>query len=111
MAISVFFKHRENAMLFMVFTSIPVIFLSGATWPVEAIPPFLQKLAWISPATFMIPAYQRLRTMGVDLIHVHYEIYAMLIQCILYFVLAYFSFRHMTHFLLNREIKRNSKMI
>ena len=111
LAVSVFFKHRENAMLFMVFTSIPVVFLSGATWPVEAIPPILQKLAYISPASFMVPAYQRVRTMGVDLIHVRQEIYAMLIQSVVYFVLAYFAFKHMTHFLLKREIKRNSKLI
>jgi len=111
LAISVFFKHRENAMLFMVFTSIPVVFLSGATWPVEAIPAFLQKLAWISPATFMVPAYQRVRTMGVDLIHVGYEIYAMLIQCFVYFVLAYFSFKYMMNFLLKREIRKSPKLI
>jgi len=111
LAVSVFFKHRENAMLFMVFTSIPVVFLSGATWPIEAIPPILQKLAYISPASFMVPAYQRVRTMGVDLIHVRHEIYAMLLQRVVYFILAYFSFKHMTHFLLKREIKRNSKLI
>jgi ABC-2 type transport system permease protein len=109
MAISVFFKHRENAMLFMVFTSIPVVFLSGATWPVEAIPLFLQKLAYISPATFMVPAYQRVRTMGVDLIHVRREIYAMLIQSVVYFVLAYFSFKYIMQLLLKREIRKDAK--
>jgi len=108
LAISVFFKHRENAMLFMVFTSIPVVFLSGATWPVEAIPEFLQKLAWISPATFMVPAYQRIRTMGVELIYIKQEIYAMLIQCILYFAFAYLSFKYMKSLLLKKEIKKNT---
>ena len=109
MAVSVFFKHRENAMLFMTFTSIPVIFLSGATWPTEAIPAFLQKLAYISPATFMVPAYQRLRTMGVSLIHVRKEIYAMLVQSAIYLTLAYFSFKYMSQFLLKREMKKDLK--
>jgi ABC-2 type transport system permease protein len=93
MSFSVFFRRRENAMLFMVFLSIPVLFLSGASWPVEAIPPLLHKLASIFPTTYMVPAYQRVRTMGAELHHVQEEVYAMLIQCIVYFGLAMLSFR------------------
>ena len=93
MSFSVFFRQRENAMLFMVFLSIPVLFLSGASWPVEAIPPFLHKLASIFPSNFMIPAYQRMKTMGAELHHVQEEVYAMLVQCIVYFGLAVLAFR------------------
>jgi ABC-2 type transport system permease protein len=106
LAISVFFKHRENAMLFMVFLSIPVLFLSGASWPAEAIPPFLRKLGMIFPSTFMIPAYQRVKTMGVELGYVRYEIYAMLVQTVVYFLLAYFSFKQVTRMLLKFEQRK-----
>jgi ABC-2 type transport system permease protein len=106
MAISVFFKHRENAMLFMVFLSIPVLFLSGASWPAEAIPLFLRRLAMVFPSTFMIPAFQRVRTMGASLDQVAYEIYAMIIQSVIYLVLAYFAFKHITIILLKLEQKK-----
>jgi ABC-2 type transport system permease protein len=105
MTISVFFKHRENAMLFMVFLSIPVMFLSGASWPVEAIPPFLHRLSMIFPSTFMVPAFQRVRTMGAGTEHVQSEIYAMLIQSVVYFFLAYFAFKHVINLLLRREVR------
>lgn len=94
MTISVFFKRRENALLFMVFLSVPVLFLSGATWPVEAIPPFLHKMSYIFPSAFMVPAYLRVRSMGAELHHVSTEIYAMLIQCVIYSIMAYAAFRH-----------------
>jgi ABC-2 type transport system permease protein len=93
MSFSVFFRRRENAMLFMVFLSIPVLFLSGASWPVEAIPTWLNKLFSVFPSSFMVPAYQRVRTMGAELYHVQTEIYAMLIQCVVYFGLAVLAFR------------------
>jgi len=107
MAISVFFKHRENSMLFMVFLSIPVLFLSGASWPTEAIPIFLRRLAMIFPSTFMVPAYQRVKTMGVSLGQVKYEVYGMLIQSAVYFGLAYLSFKHVMHLLLKIENRKN----
>jgi ABC-2 type transport system permease protein len=110
MAISVFFKHRENAMLFMVFLSIPVLFLSGATWPAEAIPVFLRKIAMIFPSTFMVSAFQRVRTMGVGIEYVRSAIYAMLIQSALYFVLAYFAFKHILHLLQNLENKKEKQV-
>jgi ABC-2 type transport system permease protein len=106
MSISVFFKHRENAMLFMVFLSIPVLFLSGASWPAEAIPLFLRRLAMVFPSTFMVPAFQRVRTMGASLDQVDYEIYAMIIQSIIYLVLAYLAFKHIMNILLKREQKK-----
>lgn len=94
MIISVFFKRRENALLFMVFLSIPVLFLSGATWPIEALPPLLHKLFYIFPSSFMVPAYIRVRTMGAELHHVSFEMYAMLIQCVVYCILAFITFKY-----------------
>lgn len=111
LSISVFFKRRENAMLFMVFLSIPVLFLSGATWPVEAIPSFLHQLAFIFPSTFMVPAYQRVRTMGAELVHVRHEICMLLFQCIFYFTLSYFAFRHVMQNLLLKAAPEHKKAV
>ncbi|MBP6429507.1 MAG: ABC transporter permease, partial [Bacteroidales bacterium] len=38
MSISVFFKNRENSIPFYLFMSLPFVFLSGISWPREAMP-------------------------------------------------------------------------
>ncbi len=106
MTISVFFKRRENALLFMVFLSVPIMFLSGATWPVEAIPSALHKISYIFPSSFMIPAYLRLRIMGASLHHVNYEMYGMLIQIVVYSISSYFAFR----FVMNKMLGENDNL-
>ncbi len=98
MSISVFFKRRENALLFMVFLSVPIMFFTGATWPVEAIPNWLHTLFSVFPSNFMVPAYLRIRTMGAELHHVSVEFYAMLVQCVVYFVLSIFTFKYIKNY-------------
>lgn len=94
LAISVFFRRREHSLIFLVFLSPAVLFLSGLSWPSTAIPPFLFKLAHIFPSTVMVPAYLRVRTMGVGLNAVSFELMFMMVQVVVYFILAYFAFRY-----------------
>jgi ABC-2 type transport system permease protein len=91
--LSVLFKRRESALIFMVFLSPIVLFLSGISWPVSSIPKVVYQLAHVFPSTLMIPAYLRLRTMGASLQSVSHEYWMMLIQMGCYFftaVLAYY---------------------
>ena len=52
----------------MLFTSIPLAFLGGFTWPVEALPEALQWLRWLSPSTAGIQASLRLNQMGAPVV-------------------------------------------
>ncbi len=88
MAIATLFKHREEAFLFIVFLSPVVLFLSGISWPAEAIPPFLYSIGHLFPSGFMVPAYLRVRTMGAAISDVSYELSGLLIQTAIYFLLA-----------------------
>jgi len=96
--LSVMFKRRESAIMFMVFLSPIVVFLSGISWPASSIPPIVYRLAHAFPSTLMIPAYLRIRTMGVSLSSVKQEYLMMVIQMGIYFFTAalalYFSSRH-----------------
>lgn len=96
--VSVLFKRRESSIMFMVFLSPIVVFLSGISWPASSIPPVLYYLAQLFPSTIMIPAYLRVRTMGVELQDVSHEYFLMLIQMCFYFCTAalalYLSARH-----------------
>lgn len=56
--------NRERAMQVLLFTSIPLAFMGGFSWPAEALPTLLQWLRWLSPSTAAIQASLRLNQMG-----------------------------------------------
>ncbi len=95
--ISVLFKRRESSIMFMVFLSPIVVFLSGISWPASSIPSIVYSLAHFFPSTIMIPAYLRIRTMGVGMSDIRHEYFMMLLQTGFYFCTAavalYFSAR------------------
>ena len=59
--------NRERALQVVLFTSIPLAFMGGFTWPVEALPDALQWLRWLSPSSAGIQASLRLNQMGAPL--------------------------------------------
>lgn len=58
---------RERAMQVVLFTSLPLAFLGGFTWPVQALPQLLQWLRWLSPSTAGIQASLQLNQMAAPL--------------------------------------------
>jgi ABC-2 type transport system permease protein len=92
-AISVLFRKRVHALIFMVFLSPLILFFSGLSWPSAALPPLLYKVAHIFPSTVMVPAYLRLRIMGAPLSSVSYEGTFLLVQMVIYFVLACIAYK------------------
>jgi len=86
--LSVFFRRRESSFLFLVFISPVVFFLSGISWPASSIPRVLYTLAHIIPSTLVVPAYLRLRLMGVGLQDIRHEYMLLLLQCGIYFITA-----------------------
>jgi len=87
-------RYRENVMLLMVFVSIPLLFLSGASWPQTEIPGFWQGVAWLFPSTFGVRAYIRLNSMGGTIADVLPEYRALWIQMAAYFFLACAVYRN-----------------
>ncbi len=88
LTVSALLKKRENAILLMVFLSPIILFLSGLSWPKEAIPDWLNIFAYIFPSTFMVPAYMRLQVMGTEIFTVKNELIIMMVQMIIYFFTA-----------------------
>ena len=58
---------RERALQLLMFTSIPLAFLGGFTWPPEALPEPLAWLRWLSPSTAGIQASLRLNQAGAPI--------------------------------------------
>jgi len=107
LAISFLFQKREQSIMFLVFLSPIVLFMSGISWPSEAMPAFIQYLAKLFPASFMVPAYLRLRTMGVDIVNVKFEILALYIQATVYLVFAVLFYKIMKR----SQFKNSNPMI
>ena len=60
MTCSIFIHHREACMMIYVFTSVPLLFISGISWPGSAIPEFWRIISWIFPSTFGINGFVRI---------------------------------------------------
>ena len=87
-------RYRENVMLLVVFTSVPLLFMTGVSWPQSNIPGIWQSIACFFPSTFGIRGFLRISSMGATLSDIGPEFRALWIQVGVYFVLACLVFRH-----------------
>ncbi|MBL1379200.1 ABC transporter permease [Zobellella iuensis] len=59
-------RRRERVTLLVLLSSLPLVFVAGFIWPVEALPPWLDALAQLVPSTQGIKGMLRLNQMGAD---------------------------------------------
>ncbi len=93
MMVSCTVKYRENVMLIVVFVSVPLLFLTGVSWPQSSIPSYWQGVSWLFPSTFGARAYIRLNSMGADLSDVMPELRILWIQALCYFAVTLCVYR------------------
>ncbi|MDR0995064.1 MAG: ABC transporter permease [Tannerella sp.] len=94
MTFSGFMTSRESPMLLFVFMSIVLLFLSGISWPMEAMPPFWRAISHCIPATPGIRGFVAITTMGASLNEVAYEYHLLWIQAGFYFVTTCLIYRY-----------------
>ena len=94
MMVSCIVRYRENVMLLMVFVSLPLLFLTGVSWPQSAIPGFWQSISWLFPSTFGVRAFVRMSTMGASLHDVMFEYRFIWGQALFYFLICCIVYRH-----------------
>ena len=92
--VSCLVRYRENVMLLMVFVSLPLLFLTGVSWPQSGIPGFWQGVSCLFPSTFGVRAYIRLNSMGGTLGDVLTEYHILWLHVLIYFVVACIVYRH-----------------
>ena len=88
MTVSCLVRYRENVMLLMVFVSVPLLFLSGVSWPQSSIPGAWQGVSWLFPSTFGVRAFIRINSMGASISQILPEIRILWIQAAFYLGLA-----------------------
>ncbi|MEG1499068.1 MAG: ABC transporter permease [Bacteroidales bacterium] len=86
--LSGFVKTRESPMLFFVFTSVILVFISGISWPWSNIPWFWKAIGYLFPSTPGIQGFVRINTMGANLIEVATEYKILWLQSGVYFFSA-----------------------
>ena len=94
MVVSCLVRYRENVMLLIVFFSVPLLFMSGVSWPQSDIPGVWQGVSWLFPSTFGVRGYVRINEMGGTLAEVLTEYHILWLQALVYFILACLVYRY-----------------
>ena len=87
-AVSTLFRYRENSLLLLLWTSIPILMLSGASLPQQAIPDWLYTFGKIFPSSSGVNAFVRIQTMGASFAEVQAEIRTLWCLAVIYGGLA-----------------------
>lgn len=85
MTVSVLVRHRETVILIIVFTSLPLLFISGVSWPGAAIPEFWKSLSYVFPSSAGINGFLKINSMGASLVDVKREWFLLWGQAFVYF--------------------------
>ncbi|MCI7140279.1 ABC transporter permease [Alistipes sp.] len=104
-AVSTLFRYRENSLLLLLWTSIPVLMLSGVSFPKEGIPEWLFNLGKLLPSSHGVNGFIRIQTMGASIGEVFAEIKWLVILTIVYGGLACIG----THQVIRREEREQTR--
>lgn len=107
MTLSILSRDRESLILVFVFMSIPLLFMSGLSWPVQSMPLIWKTLSHLFPSTFGITGYIHISEMGAVTTDIHYELIALCVQSVVYFITTCILYRRRyrkNRFALNKEL-------
>ena len=93
--ISFFVRDRESCFLLFVFASVPLIFMSGISWPTSNMPAMWKVLEQIFPSKHAINGFARINTSGALLQDVRYECLMLWILTAVYFMLSLLIYERM----------------
>lgn len=88
LTLSVIFKNRESAMMLYVFTSIPLLFLSGIIWPLSNFDSIWLMVRELFPSSNAMFGFIKMSSMGATISETSKEITALWIQAGVYFLTA-----------------------
>lgn len=94
MVLSSFVYRREDSIMLFVFMSVPMLFLSGLSYPRPSMPDFWRYVSYIFPSTFGMNGYVRISGMGATIQDIKPEFCALWIQTAIYFMTACLYYRH-----------------
>lgn len=78
------FQSAEDVIPFLLFTSLPIVFLSGFSWPLENVPAPLRAVSYLIPSSAGVQGFVRLNQLGVGFESVMAPLITLIAQCVLY---------------------------
>ena len=85
---------REDCILIFVFMSVPMVFLSGISWPSSAMPTFWKYFSYIFPSSLGMNAYPRIMSMGCTLQDIRPLYIGLWAQVLVYFTTSCLVYLH-----------------
>ncbi|WP_242184049.1 ABC transporter permease [Sphingomonas sp. CARO-RG-8B-R24-01] len=82
-------RSGDDALKLLIPTSIPFVFLTGFAWPLFAMPPWVQAIAWTIPVTPAMHIFVPLNQMGATLGEVRGAVLVLLAQCAIFALVGY----------------------
>lgn len=98
LTLSVIFKNRESSMMLYLFTSIPLLFLSGIIWPLSNFSPVWLAVREIFPSSNAIFGYIKMNSLGATIFETRKEIMSLWIQTGVYFLTACITYGYQVNF-------------
>lgn len=90
-----FFKHREDAIMLIMYTSISALLITGISWPTPSIPDWIQIISYLVPSTLGAKGFVSLTQMGASPATIQPYWIGMWLVCLFYLVLAVISMKRM----------------
>ena len=107
--LGLWFRQRERSLQILIFSSLPIFFLSGYPWPADQLPEPLQLIRWLIPTTPGLNTSVQLNQMGASISQVATGFYALAMLWLLYFILLLlFRWRMQKFYQLNNDNSVNN---
>lgn len=94
MCLKPFFTDADMPLFLIVFMSVPLVFLTGISYPLELMPWHWKIFHYLFPVAPATMAFVKLDCMGGDLSNIRPEMMTLWIQCVVYFVIATLIWKH-----------------
>lgn len=94
MTVSGLIRHRESSIVLIVFSSVPLLFISGISWPGSALPPFWKLVSYVFPSTFGVNGFVAINNMGASISEVRTPWCMLWIQAVVYMLTTCVVYRN-----------------
>lgn len=91
--VGTWFERRETAVVLLMASGLPLLFLAGVSWPIEAIPSYIRYASFVFPSTSAIDGLVRINQMDAKLFDVFHDWVVLWGLAVLYGALAILATR------------------
>jgi ABC-2 type transport system permease protein len=98
LTLSVIFENRESPIMLYLFTSIPLLFLSGIIWPLSNFSTIWLGVREIFPSSNAIFGYIKMNSLGATIFETRKEIMTLWIQTGIYFLTSCITYGYQVNF-------------